>query len=333
LKRATIIRAAAIAGATLAGTALLNIAAARRTERCRPASGRFIDIGDTRLNYTDEGNGPPIVLLHGNGPTSVDWKSSGLIGALAATNRVIAFDRPGFGYSNRTRGRVWTAAAQATLLHDALVRLNAGPALVVGHSWGTLVALQFALQYPGECARLLVISGYYFPTFRPDAALFSVPALPIVGDALCYTIAPLLARLLARPISARVFSPAPVDEAFAAQLPMAMRPSQIRAIAEDIALMIPCVAAIEHRYKDVHVPVVVVAGAADKVVHQAQARRLAGQIPESQLLVIPGAGHMLHYTANDTIVRIITGSKAAPAPQPRSHDVVDNAVESEMYNG
>ena len=104
LKRSTTIRTAAIAAAALAAAAALNIASARRTERRHPLSGRFMDVGDARLHYTDEGDGPPVVLLHGNGVTAHDWKSSGLIDALVGTHRVIAFDRPGFGYSTRPRG-------------------------------------------------------------------------------------------------------------------------------------------------------------------------------------------------------------------------------------
>jgi pimeloyl-ACP methyl ester carboxylesterase len=264
-----------------------------------------MDVGDARLHYTDEGDGPPVVLLHGNGVTAYDWKSSGLIDALVGTHRVIAFDRPGFGYSTRPRERVWTAAAQATLLHEALHSLDIDPAVIAGHSWGTLVALALALEYPVHCRRLLLISGYYFPTFRADVAIFGAPALPIAGDVLRYTVSPLLARLLAPALSAQLFAPADVHQAFAAELPMAIRPWQIRANAEDTALMVPSAALMEHRYKDLTVPVAIVAGAGDKVVSPAQSERLADEIPASEVLIIGGVGHMVHYTAKETITETI----------------------------
>jgi pimeloyl-ACP methyl ester carboxylesterase len=264
-----------------------------------------MDVGDVRLHYTDEGEGPPVVLLHGNGVTAHDWKSSGLIDALVGTHRVIAFDRPGFGYSTRPRAHLWTAAAQATLLHEALHRLAIGPAVVVGHSWGTLVALALALEYPIDCRRLLLISGYYFPTFRPDVAVFGTPALPIVGDVLRYTVSPPLGGLLAPALAAQLFAPAHVERAFAAELPMAIRPWQIRANAEDTALMVPSVAQMEHRYKTLTVPVAIVAGAGDKVISPAQSERLADEIPASELLIIAGVGHMVHYTAKKTIAETI----------------------------
>ena len=319
LKRSRTIRTAAIAAASLAAGAALNIAAARRTERRHPASGRFIDIGNTRLHYTDEGKGPPVVLFHGNGVTARDWKSSGLIDALAGAHRVIAFDRPGFGYSTRPRMHVWTAAAQATLLHEALHKLEVDPAVIVGHSWGTLVALALALEYPSHCKRLLLISGYYFPTFRADVPIFGAPALPIAGDVLRYTISPPLGYLLAPLLSAQLFAPAAVDAAFAAELPMSMRPWQIRANAEDTALMVPAVAAMEHRYEDLTVPVAIVAGGDDKVINPAQSQRLADEIPGSKLLIIGGAGHMAHYTAKDTIAETIALMASAEAGSARDH--------------
>lgn len=264
-----------------------------------------MDVGDARVHYIDQGDGPPVVLLHGDGLTAMDWKFSGLIDALAGTHRVIAFDRAGFGYSSRPQAHAWTPSAQASILHEALHWLDVGPAVIVGHSWGALVAIALALEHPADCARLLLISGYYFPTFRPEMAILGVPALPFAGGVLRYTVLPPLARLLASLVSAQAFAPAHVDEAFAAQLPLAVRPSQIWANAQDAALTIPSVAAMAHRYKDVRIPVAIVAGAGDKVVSPDQSERLADEIPESQLLVVPGAGHMVHYTANDTIAKSI----------------------------
>ncbi len=195
------------------------------------------------MHYTDEGDGPPVVLLHGNGVTAQDWKSSGLIHALVGTHRVIAFDRPGFGYSTRPRGQVWTAAAKAALLYEALQRLNIAAMAIVGHSWGTLVALALALEYPIHYKRLLLISGYYFPTFRVDVALFGTPALPIIGDVLRYTVLPPPGAALTPIVSAQLFAPADVDPAIKAELATAIRRWQIRANAEDTALMVPSAAA------------------------------------------------------------------------------------------
>src|SRR5690349_22362128 len=105
----------ALAGSA-AAMAAWNIYQARKAERRHPPTGRFLTIEGVRLHYLERGEGPPAVLLHGNGVTSEDFELSGVLGLAAQNHRAIVFDRPGFGYSRRPRGLVWTAARQARLL-------------------------------------------------------------------------------------------------------------------------------------------------------------------------------------------------------------------------
>ena len=195
---------------------------------------------------------PAIVLLHGVGAMTQEMMASGIVDALAADHRVIAFDRPGFGYSERPRGRVWTPAAQAVLLHQALDRLGATRPVIVGHSWGTMVALEMALRDPDRTAGLVLLSGYYFPTFRLDVALLFWPAVPVVGDVLRYAVSPWLSRLSKPLMYRRLFAPAPVTPSFAEGFPseLIFRPWQIRATAAEVALLIPGAAALAGRYRD-----------------------------------------------------------------------------------
>ena len=166
--------AALTAAAILGTTALVNARRARQAERNNPPAGHFLDIEGVGLHYLERGEGPPLVLLHGNGVMVQDFEISGIIERLAQQYRVIAFDRPGFGHTNRPRSRSWTPAAQAEVVHKALAHLNIKQAIVVGHSWGTLVALSLALDHPADVRTLVLLSGYYFPTFRGDA-LSSLP--------------------------------------------------------------------------------------------------------------------------------------------------------------
>src|SRR4051812_9937225 len=96
----------AAAGALAVGNYLL----ARRSERRHPPEGSFLVVDGVRLHYSDRGAGTPVVLIHGNAVTGADWNRSGVADLLLRDHRVIMFDRPGFGYSDRPRGRIWTAA-------------------------------------------------------------------------------------------------------------------------------------------------------------------------------------------------------------------------------
>ena len=121
--------------AALAGLAIANHLAARRAERRHPPKSRFLTVDGVRLHYSDRGKGSPVVLIHGNAVTGDDWNTSGVADLLRRGHRVIIFDRPGFGHSERPRGRLWTADQQAELLRRALRQLDVGRPVVVGHSW------------------------------------------------------------------------------------------------------------------------------------------------------------------------------------------------------
>jgi len=290
--------AAALAGAAvLSALAIANAVAARLAERRHPPKGRFVEVDGVRLHYSDRGEGSPVVLIHGNAVTGDDWNTSGVAQLLLSHHRVIVFDRPGFGYSERPRGRMWTAAQQAELLHKALRQLGIERPVVVGHSWGTMVALELAAQHQADTAGLVLLSGYYFPTLRPDVLLAAPGAIPVLGDILHHTVSPLLGWLQMPLLKWAMFSPARVPDRFRAEYSpaMALRPSQIRASSVDGALMIPGALALRGDYKDLTLPVVIIAGEGDRVVFKRRSEHLAEKIRGSVLQVVKGAGHMVHH--------------------------------------
>lgn len=306
------------AGAAVAGAAALaNHLLARRSEARHPPEGQFVTAHGVRLHYHEAGSGPAVVLLHGNGVAGDDFLVSGLMGRLARTRRVIAIDRPGFGYSERPRGTAWTAPAQARLLLRALEQLDALPALVVGHSWGTLVAAEMALREPEAVAGLVLMSGYYRPTPRPDAVLLGAPAVPVLGDLVRYTVSPPLGRLMTPFILKRLFAPAPVGDRFRRLYPvsMSLRPSQLRAAAAESGLMAAQAARLAPRIVGLQVPTLILAGRGDRLVDAAhQSEWLAGEVAGAAYVALEGVGHMLHHTSPDAVADTIEGFAAGAAP-------------------
>jgi pimeloyl-ACP methyl ester carboxylesterase len=292
-------------GATLAASAVYVQWRSRQAEHRNPPTGKFVIIGGTRLHYTDTGGpGPGVVLLHGNSSMTKEMEISGIVDELANNYRVITCDRPGFGYSSRPRSVSWTPAAQADLLHIALLRLGINGEIALGHSWGTLVALELALRHPDFTRGLLLVSGYYFPVPRRDIAVLSLSSIPIIGNVMRYTISPLIAKALAPMVIRRSFAPRPVSERFTEQFPidLALRPLHLRASAEDLALTIPATAALQARYPEIRQPTIIIAGSEDRIVDIArQSVRLHDAIPNSELYVLPNDGHMVHHHAPLTI--------------------------------
>ena len=203
----------------LAGAAIIVNRRAAKAERDHPPLGSFINVDGVRLHYVERGNGPPVVFLHGNGVMIEDMLISGVVDRAARFYRAIAFDRLGFGHTQRPRGRSWTAFAQAALLPTAFARLGIKKPIVVGHSWGTMVALALALDHPESVSSLVLASGYYYPTPRSDVVLFSPPAIPLLGDVLCYTVAPFIGEAMAPRMFKKMFAPQPVPARFEREFP------------------------------------------------------------------------------------------------------------------
>src|SRR3954470_15937701 len=212
-KRAWLVPTLLGSAAALGAAALYTNKKTREAERKHPPIGRFLHVDGVRLHYIERGTGKPLVLIHGNGTLIQDFTINDLVDRLSERFRVIVFDRPGYGYSARPRG-LWTPRAHATLFEHALAQLGVEHAIVLGHSWGTMVAVSLALQAPMLVHSLVLLSGYYFPTARMDVALNVPLALPGIGDALRHTISPPLARLMLPAGIQAMFAPAPVPEPF-----------------------------------------------------------------------------------------------------------------------
>ena len=264
-----------------------------------------------------------MVLLHGNGSMIEDFQSSGLIDLAAKNYRVIAIDRPGFGHSERPRSTVWTPEAQADLIAAALKKIGVPHAIIFGHSWGALVALALAVKYPQAVQAVVLASGYYYPTARADVVILSPPAIPLIGDLLSHTVSPLLSRLMWPLLLRKIFGPSPVPQKFKGfPEEMAVRPSQIRASAAESALMIPSAHTLEKQYRLLQMPVVIVAGAEDRLIEREQSAHLHRDVPHSTLRCVPGTGHMVHQTETGEIMTAID----TVAAQNRKPVVVTNAA-------
>lgn len=276
-----------------------------KVEQENPPTGKFVEVNGVRLHYTERGKGQPLVLLHGNGTSSQELMSSGLVDVASRRYRVIAFDRPGYGYSDRPGRLKWGAKAQAELLHNALKHLGVHNPIIVGHSWGTLVAMALGLRYPDDIQGLMLLSGYYYPTPRVDVPLFSLPGLPIVGDALRHTVAPVIGRAMWPAFVRKLFAPATTPQRFKDEYPawMTLRPTQLRATTEEIAMMIPMADELSTQYRELTVPVVIMAGKSDlHVVPQLHSERLHKEIPDSKLILVPHVGHMITHSAHEEIM-------------------------------
>lgn len=144
----------AVAALALAGTALLDA----RDQR-RPAPGELVELPDGRVVHLQiagiEHTGPTIVLDAGQGRFSPVF--AWLQDALAEHATVVAYDRPGYGWSTQA-DRPVDAASTADDLHEALAAGSLeGPYLLVGHSFGAFYVRTFAERCPDQTAGIVLL--------------------------------------------------------------------------------------------------------------------------------------------------------------------------------
>jgi pimeloyl-ACP methyl ester carboxylesterase len=138
-------------------------------------SGGAVDVNGHSMYYECEGRGHPTVVLDAGSPDpSSVWRW--VQPAISRFTRVCAYDRAGIGRSARApAGPRRTAQTQARELRELLRRAHvAGPYVVVGHSWGGLLARLFADDYRRDTAGLVLVDATTFPYLTP-AALQHLP--------------------------------------------------------------------------------------------------------------------------------------------------------------
>ena len=161
-----------------------------------------------------------------------------------------------------------------------------------------MVALAWALQAPQEVAGLVLVSGYYYPSTRLDAALVTPAAVPVLGDLLNHTVSPPLTHLTLPGTLRTMFAPRRVPDRFQDAFPKALipRPKQIRAMSQEGAIMARAAAALQRHYGGFSCRSVVMTGDADRVVDpEDQSIRLAHELTDAELRIVPGVGHMVHH--------------------------------------
>ena len=274
------------------------------TQVTRYAS-RFVTVNDTRLHYIVEGSGRPIVLIHGNPGSAHDWLP--VMRTLALHHRVIAFDRPGHGHSQRPKHREATVELQAELIHDALVQLRVDRPIIVGHSWAGALALAYAINYANEVAGVLVVAPAVYESHDDDSFFSGLSTVPVISDAASYMLPPLLGSSMIRSELKKAFSPDPVPQNYLqAALTDWTKPGQVKAYFLDDSMFNASLRKFGPRYPEITVPLSILAGDLDLIVPgKENALRLHEAMPQSRLVVLPRTGHQIPLTRPQSVVREI----------------------------
>lgn len=307
MTRMLMVIALLIAGLLLA-LALYSAWGAARIEQRFPPVGDFVTVDGLRLHYRaqGEGSGTPLLLVHG---ASSNLRDFGRIQPLLADNRrVIAFDRPGYGYSQRPDGD-WPDPAQvARLLLDAAAKLGIEKPVLLGHSWAGSVVMAGLVEMPERLAGGVLLSGVAGHWAGSVGWSYDLGGLPVLG--------PLFARTLVYPAGSRmldevvkgVLAPNAVPEGYVEAIgaPLALRPRQFLHNAQDMKRLSVYLQRLSPRYREIDKPLLLLHGEADELVpFWNHGERLLPVIAQAQVVKLPETGHAPHHARPEETTRAV----------------------------
>jgi len=264
-------------------------------EQLTDPDSRFIEVNGINVHYKTYGQGEPtFILLHGFGASLFSWRE--VTAPLAEFGTVIAYDRPAFGLTERPLKwegeNPYSQEAQIELVIGLMDALGIERAILVGNSAGGTIAMLTALKYPQRVQSLILVDPAVYAGGGAPAwvrPLLRTPQMRHLGP------------LIARQIQTR--GPELIELAW--HDPSKITPEilegyqkPLRLADWDKALWELTLASREsglaERLSELTLPTLVITGDDDRIVPTEQSVRLAEELPNAQLVVIPQCGHLPH---------------------------------------
>lgn len=272
---------------------------------------RFVEVDGIEVHYTAAGEGQPVfILLHGFLASTFSWRE--VVDPLAGDGTVVAYDRPGFGLTERPLPGEWqgdnpyATASQPELLVGLMDELGIERAILVGNSAGGTVAALTALEYPERVEALVLVD----PAIYTGGGRFPRWLVPLLRMPQARRVGPLLVRSV-QEWGLEFGKSAWHDPSRLTTEVWAGYTRPLQALHWDRALWEIVIAGgslhLDERLEALRLPVLVVTGDDDRIVLTADSVRLAGELPQAELAVIPACGHVPHEECPAPFLEAVAG--------------------------
>lgn len=257
-------------------------------------SSRFIVVDGVKVHYVDEGSGDcSLLLLHGFGASVLSWRY--VVGSLSRYCRVVAFDRPGFGLTERVdpsnlKYNPYTYVGVVELTRRLVAELNMTNTVLVGHSAGGGLALLFGLNYPELVSAVVLVAPAWKSRERQwyEKILFSFPLSDKYGPVLVRGLVGQLEQILRRAWYNKSLLTSEVEETY-------RYPLKARNWDKGLfwVLKYADFPEIEDELSTLKAPILIIHGDRDELVPLAMSTELSSLV-NSTLIVMRDIGHLPH---------------------------------------
>ncbi len=290
-----------------------------RANAAFPPEGRIITVDSLQVHAYVAGTGPDLILIHGASGNLRDFTFS-LVPQLTDRYRVIAFDRPGLGWSDPLPEDNTSPAAQAAHLARAASQLGVRNPIVLGHSYGGAVAMAWALDNPDTSA-LVLVSAATMPWEGGIWYMHNVMGNPLGARTAVPLITAFAGDATAESAIRDIFNPDRMPAGYLSHIgaSLTMRRTSLQANSAQVAGLKPFIIDMRTRYSALTLPIEAIHGDTDTIVPlRVHSGPLSDLLPNVNLTVLPATGHMPHHAQEIAVLAAIdraaarAGLRAAP---------------------
>ena len=250
---------------------------------------KFIEINEMQVHFRDEGEGFPIVLVHGTASSLHTWDA--WTNELKKTNRVIRMDLPAFGITGPNKNADYSIESYTTFLHFFVEKLNLEKFHLAGNSLGGNIAWNYAAEHPAKVEKLILVDASGLPTNKEPPAIFKMAKTPVLRSLFLYVTPKMLITKNIKEVYAD--DDKVTDELVTRYHKMALRAGNRQAFIDRAKTDFKLDAKINtDRLKSIQTPTLLIWGAKDLWIPLDNGKRMNRILVNSKLEVLENSGHV-----------------------------------------
>jgi pimeloyl-ACP methyl ester carboxylesterase len=262
-----------------------NIPVSELTPKYTNTESKFIEVDGMQVHYRVEGNGPPLVLLHGTAASLHTWE--GWANELKGEFKIISFDLPAFGLTGPNPANDYSIKYYVDFVHRFMDKIGIYEFHLAGNSLGGQMAWNYALTYPKQVKKLVLIDAAGYSLDRQIPFVFKLARIPVVKDVFAYITPKFMIRKSIEDVYGNddLITDELVDRYYNFTLRDGNREAFVARANTTFQYQ-------TERIPEINTPTLILWGEDDKWIPLEHGKLFDKEIPKSELIVYPGVGHV-----------------------------------------